>query len=267
MKKTNIKLISVQKGLTLIELMIALVLSLAVMFAVGNLLITSSRTASLSDSISQTQETGRFAVAFLNRQLMQAGYSSSATDVIPFVPIGNNAFNTQDSTTDNTGDRIAIRRAIDDSNRVSCVGSALLLPDGSIVPEDDIVTDVFWVEVDNNNVSSLRCATYRDSDNSVLSGPNSLAAGVEAMHALYGVSDGLTPNGARNVTRYVRANDVADWTSVYAVKVAMLTRSAEETYGAGIDRNYILLDADMYEFPNARLQRQVFTTTVARANF
>ena len=66
-----------QQGLTLIELMIAMTLSLLIMGAVGTILVTSNQAASVSDTLSQTQETGRFTADYMNRQLLRTGQQSS----------------------------------------------------------------------------------------------------------------------------------------------------------------------------------------------
>ena len=74
--------ISVQKGLTLVELMISMTLSLIVIFAVGSILISSNQAASVSDTLADSQETGRFAVDYINRQLLRTGWMHNRVRMI-----------------------------------------------------------------------------------------------------------------------------------------------------------------------------------------
>jgi len=269
-----------QKGLSLIELMIAMVLSLIVVYFVMQILIGSNQTASLADTLTQSQETGRFSISYLNRSALRAGYDPEGTDLQPFAnlcsadnPTAGNGMCTQD--TDNTedgvttGDRLAIVRTAEAGNAQSCWGSAMVLA------VDTAVADVFWVEVDDNGLSSLICRTYNFGTGVAMVDGQPLAAGVIAMHVLYGQSAADSATGERNVTSYVPADDLAnntgqdysrDWERVYAVRVALLTQAFDDTSGLTGERNYILFDAAPYQFDD-RFARQVFTTTVARANF
>ena len=59
---------------------------------------------------------------------------------------------------------------------------------------------------------------------------------------------------------------MVEWSRVYAVKVALLTRAPDTTSGGAVSRGYTLLDATPYRF-NDQYTRQVFSSTIARANF
>ena len=64
------------QGFTLIELMITLVLSLMITYAISQVLISSNRTSVTSDGVSQSQETGRFVMSYLAKEIRQAGLDS-----------------------------------------------------------------------------------------------------------------------------------------------------------------------------------------------
>jgi len=70
-----------QQGLTLIELMVAMVLGLIVLGAVSVIMLNSSQTYKVQDSVARLQENGRFATLFLTRDLRMAGYFGCADDV------------------------------------------------------------------------------------------------------------------------------------------------------------------------------------------
>jgi hypothetical protein len=90
------------------------------------------------------------------------------------------------------------------------------------------------------------------------------------MHILYGESVPPVPpvpdTGERNVHRYVTATAVADWNRVYAVRIAILTRSLIATTNNVITRNHVLLDSQPYVMNDA-VSRQVFTTTFVINNY
>lgn len=60
-------------GFTLIEVMITVLLSLMLTFATSQVLITSNKSASSTDGLSQAQETGRFVMSFLASHIREAG--------------------------------------------------------------------------------------------------------------------------------------------------------------------------------------------------
>ncbi|MCW8092923.1 PilW family protein [Alteromonas sp. ASW11-130] len=62
-----------QRGFSLIELMISLVLGLVISGAIIQSLVSSKVTNSLNDAIAQVQESGRFIMQRLSRELIQAG--------------------------------------------------------------------------------------------------------------------------------------------------------------------------------------------------
>lgn len=278
-----------QQGLTLIELMISMTLSLIVMFAVGSILISSNQAASVSDTLADSQESGRFAVDYINRRLLKTGYDPEGTDLVAFGDLCVDAADTvcireNDS---GTGDRIAVRRVaeveedpddpndppqlIPKSNAVTCYGSALLDAAGNDITTNVTVTDVYWVEVDDDGLSNLRCQSF-DEDGTVRANPGdnfgnsqALAAGVLTMHVLYGQSNVAPLNNTLNVSAYYNASQVTDWSNVYAIRIGFLTQALSNTEAQAWEQEYIVMDSLTYEF-NDQTARQVFTTTVTLLN-
>ncbi|PHS00254.1 MAG: hypothetical protein COA68_06315 [Oceanobacter sp.] len=275
-----------QQGLTLVELMIAMTLSLIVVFAVGSILISSNQAASVSDTLADSQESGRFAVDYINRQLLKTGYDPEDTGLVAFGTLCVDASETicireNDS---GTGDRIAVRRVaeveedpmdstktIPKSNAVTCYGSALLDADGNNITANVTVTDVYWVEVDNNGLSNLRCQSF-DENGTVRANPGdnfgasqALAAGVLSMHVLFGQGNAVLTNDTLNVSAYYNADQVTNWSNVYAMRIGFLTQALSTTEAPSRDQNYIVMDSLTYTF-NDQIARQVFTTTVTLLN-
>lgn len=77
-EKRQIAALSRQRGLTLVELMIALVLSLLLMGGAIQLFVGSKQTFQTGDALARLQENGRFAMELLTREVRQAGYSGCA---------------------------------------------------------------------------------------------------------------------------------------------------------------------------------------------
>lgn len=63
-----------QKGLSLVELMIAITLSLLLMAGVLQIFLSSKQTYSTNNALSRVQESGRFAMEFLTYDIRNAGY-------------------------------------------------------------------------------------------------------------------------------------------------------------------------------------------------
>lgn len=75
MRTANLRVLSHQRGLTLVELMVSLVLSLVLMLGAMQLFSGSKQTYQLSDSLARVQENGRFALDLLSRDIRQAGFT------------------------------------------------------------------------------------------------------------------------------------------------------------------------------------------------
>mgnify|MGYP000435625392 CR=1 FL=1 len=287
------------KGFTLVELMITLVLSLIITYAIAQVLISSNRSSVTSDGMSQSQETGRFVVSYLASYIREGGLDSttdnsrstgafiSCTDFPDL--IDNNACITESGGGEDQvgiiaagihGDRLAIARVAPPGNLVDCTGSTGYreIDDPVTVPlipyaVDDFILNTFWVEFDNaTNLSSLMCQGFLLDGTDVFgsSPQQAIANGVEAMQLLYGeASDPLPSSSFRNVSRYVPApldpaaatpNDVQSWDRVYAVKVAIMTRSLTDVTNNSQLRSYVLANAAPYRMTD-EVSRQVFTTT------
>lgn len=67
-----------QKGMTLIEIMIALTLSLLLIGGVIQLFLTSKQTYRMNEALANVQESGRLALDSLSRELRMAGYQGCA---------------------------------------------------------------------------------------------------------------------------------------------------------------------------------------------
>ncbi len=93
---------SLQRGLSLIELMIAMTLSLLVAAAMIALFANSKETYNMNESLARLQENGRFAMSLMSRDLRWADYRACITrDLLPNAITGgnNSGFNNSDTVT------------------------------------------------------------------------------------------------------------------------------------------------------------------------
>ncbi|QQD20701.1 prepilin-type N-terminal cleavage/methylation domain-containing protein [Oceanospirillaceae bacterium ASx5O] len=259
------KRLSRQSGMTLIELMLASVLSVIISYFIMNIMITSARTAATSEGQAQAQETGRLVMAWLDEQLSVAGYNSnyqSSESQSPMaalcqagapLPPANNAHCTFDTNDHGSGgDRIAIRRSTGaragvtppDRDVQTCAGEAL---PAAIVNNQEFVIDVYWVQPNTGNASTtddyeLRCATYEENGTRIADS-QAIANGVESLHILVGIAD-----ADGNPQRFVAPANVTNWERVVGIRVAILAREFGNSTLTPDARAYGLLDADPITF-------------------
>jgi type IV pilus assembly protein PilW len=84
--KTPFSLRGKQTGLSLIELMVALLIGVFLILGVTQIFINNQTSYLFQQSQLGNQENGRFALALLNQEVLKAGYRSN---VVSFLPAGN----------------------------------------------------------------------------------------------------------------------------------------------------------------------------------
>ena len=75
MIKSRLNTIAQQKGVTLIELMVAMVISMFVLLAVTTVYVTTKRTYRFQETIVELQENARYAMSTLASDIREAGYA------------------------------------------------------------------------------------------------------------------------------------------------------------------------------------------------
>jgi type IV pilus assembly protein PilW len=282
-----------QQGFTLIELMITLVLSLLVTYGIAQVLISSNRSATTSDGVSQAQETARFVMSFLGNHIRDSGLDSIddddvntraviGCDIAALNAIGACAFENNIGATEAnisitaadvaaggsvalSGDRLALAWIPPAGVTTDCTGTTI-----AGFAANMVIVNVFWVSFDPAaNSNSLICQGNLFDGNNVIASsvPQAIANGVEAFQVLYGEATSALPiDRERNVSHYVNANEVTDWERVFAVKIAIMTRSINDVTNLISRKQYTMLDAGLYNLNDA-VNYQVFTSTFAISNF
>jgi type IV pilus assembly protein PilW len=69
------------RGFSLVELMVALVITLILLAGIGQIFLSSKKSYTLQDSLARIQESGRYAMDVLSQDLRRAGYWGGNADV------------------------------------------------------------------------------------------------------------------------------------------------------------------------------------------
>lgn len=187
-----------QKGLSLVELMVALTLGLVILVGVSYVFLGSRQSYRLQDDQAHMQETGRFVLDIIGRSVRQAGWADLARNnpgKIAFlgVPIaGNNLVLTLQS--DALG------------GELDCEGNAALA--------GQVIQNSFNLDAVNDQ---LRCDGAVGSPPAAIGNGTALADNIEDLQILYGNDT----DGDQSVNQYV----AAPGTATIAARVCVLVRS------------------------------------------
>lgn len=250
MNRTNQSpsLIQSQRGLTLIEIMVALVLSLFLIAGVIQLFLGSKQTYRFHDALSRLQENGRFALDSMTRDIRMAGFCIPPNcSSLPPPPGPING-------TDNS------------------INLAWVLPQPP--PPPPLVVDTRNYDI-ALSTSASACPTAGNSLrlNSNGGGQQELIEGVESMQILYGVcskadtdGDGVNDTSVVNPP-YVNAATVGgNWVNVCSVRIHLLLVSLENNVVSEPQTIFFPADTNTQWPVNDRCLRQAFSTTVRIRN-
>jgi type IV pilus assembly protein PilW len=207
-------------GLTLVELLVAMMIGLLIVLAATSALLAAHRGFTTVDSASQLRDNARFATSLIQRLTVQSGYRDvsnvatkrSATAGSPVSPLPyvfgfdnaladkNSLDNGRTRPTGSWGDVLVLRfqptetfpgsRTADEA-MIDCSGNPADTPASN---RDDARTSVFFVDRSNDGEPTLKC--YRSATGAPPFDPAvPLIRGVENFQVLYGV-DGVKANTA-----------------------------------------------------------------------
>lgn len=219
-------------GFTIIEVMVAMVISLVLLLGVINIFMASNTSHTLQNGVARLQENARFALDIMARSISMAGLQT------------NPAFAAAPDTTDGGGnahDRISVNY----TSPTDCLGNPAA---------GGIATDSFYLQDDPvTNISNLYCNNQP------------LVEGIESMQILYGQdnnADGIADS-------YVAADQVSDWGSssggITSIRIAILASTVDDA-DVTDNQTYQVLNAQAGPF-NDNMMRRVFTRTVLLRNY
>ena len=240
-----------QQGLSLIELMIAMMIGIFLSVGTATLYFSSQR-ASLSQSQSSIiEDNGRLALQILTEIIEHTGYVSTNGSPLSgedrFITSAVTATNCGGSsnvltptlfatTANNTsGDSIGIVYMGDDNLNRDCSGSQLPVAcrvGGVGTLNASKIYNYFSVGTNAEGVPVLNCAGSRYATKL------EIAEGVENLQVLYGVDD----DNDNQVDKYINADQVTTWGRIISVQLAILVRSLTPVKNTNESKTYTLLD-------------------------
>ncbi len=264
-----------QKGFSLVEMMISMVLGILLLLATSVVYLSSQRSSSNRTQYASMEDNARSALEIMTRAIEHTGYTS--TNSVPL----DDRFITKSVVAANCGggkknvlktslfgvvsngvsgatDSIGVVYVGDSSFNRDCTGKQLptACQVGGVGTVDaSKIYNYFSVATNTAGVPVLNCA-----------GSNNLttvevAEGVENLQVLYGVDN----NQDNRVDQYVNADKVSSWNHVISVQLAVLIRSLRKVKNKAEVKKYKLLDNQIIT-TNDRYQRAVFTSTVRLRN-
>jgi type IV pilus assembly protein PilW len=239
-----------ETGYSLVEFMVAITISLIIMLAVAIAWQSGFKTQQSQTDVSRLNETIRFSIDLLSREIKQAGLINTATTMLNEVnfcsasAIGSSIVGVNDPATINPAgaptaghlpagttavlnksDAIRVRYYGEDPNAGTTGASTNLSHDclGTPITAGALVEDTMFVAADpnNNNEPALWCHT-----SNVNAGANStlpMVAGVESLQILYGEDISSPLDGI--IDRYVPWQLVQNADNILSVKVSVVARS------------------------------------------
>lgn len=217
-----------QRGLSLIEVLIAMVMGLLVISAVFNTYMGSARSALFSEGVARMQENGRYGITTMQRGIRLAGFSPDG-DLEPF-DIANSSSSS-----------IVIRV----TDLYDCNGE-------STAAENGIAINTYAHDEVNGTITCT---------GNIVGDAMPVVEGVDAMRLLWGIDadDDNVPD------HYVVYNSSIDANTVIAMRVALLVNSGEPIRSRSSEETHVLLD-QVITSPNDKVVRDVFSSTVMLRN-
>ena len=222
-----------QQGLTLVEMMVAITISLILMTGVIQIFLSSNQSHNVQNGMAQLQENARFALDALSKDIGNAGYS-----VILGAPDRVTLANTLDNVTPNTA-----------LNFTVAVGNA----SDQIEVNYESTTDCLGAAT----ATGIATNRYTITGTDLTCNGGIIAQNVENMQILYGIDT----NGDGVANQYVKASSITDIKKIVSVRVAVLV-STVNSVGQNSTGTFSLLNAPAVGPFSDNLLRRVFTRTI-----
>ncbi|PID61065.1 MAG: hypothetical protein CSB44_08330 [Gammaproteobacteria bacterium] len=220
-----------QRGLSLVELMIAMVLGLVLLAAGMNMYAGSTRSSRFSEGIQSMQDNGRYGISVLRQGLRLAGFSPSV-DLEPL------------DLANSSSAQVTIRTA----HPYDCNGQSTASTDG-------IAVNTYSYD---SSSETITCTGNQDGSSAM-----PLVEGVEAFRILYGV-DAEASDDSDAPQRYVAWNAGLRADEVSSLRIALLVNSGKAIRSRSVSGTYVVLDEEVTI--NDRMAREVFSSTVLLRN-
>ena len=232
-----------EKGFTLIEMMIAIVLGAVLIGGVVNVFLSTKQSYRMEEGMTLMQSTGRATLDFLSGELQMAGFPQESA-IESFVSA---------VTTDgggNSSDQLAVRyRATTD-----CFGGVTpAYADGV-----QYAKNLYFVKDD-----ALVCRTLAEDGSTLVEA--TIIPGVENIQLLYG-EDTINADDVTNATKYVTAGNVVNWNNVVSVRLGVLVNSQSDIATSDDEVAFDLQGQTQIAAANDHMRRRAYSATVVVRN-
>ena len=212
-----------QRGFSLIELMVALLVALFLLAGLGTLVAGTRKTSTNQTSLATLQDEERLAMSILNDVLQTAGYFdsnpnnttfyASNTTALPAVTVSGGpslaagqiigGIHTSNAVPDSL---VAQYRSNGSDQVINCAGQI-----ATSTPANPYV-NFFFVPTTGVNANQLQCSPDGQSSDAV-----TLVSGVVNFQVWYGVST----TGTDSADTYETADQVTNWSNVISARVTL----------------------------------------------
>ncbi|MDH1730982.1 PilW family protein [Pseudomonas chengduensis] len=246
---------SQQRGLSMIELLIAMAISSFLILGITQIFIDNKRNYIYQQNQSANQEGSRFSLILLEQQLYKAGYRRTPQDARDFIFPAAGATNGcmafaagQVIRPTTNGQGICMRYQRATNSERDCQGNT--------ITSDTPVT----IKIERTTAGQLQCAVR--SGTGTFSAAATLLENVSQIQFEYGIDS----QGADRVAdAYVTYNNVPSLSDVIAVRYATLLESTSTNVALSNDSYYFPLSSTTATTPSdSRLYRSVQGTTTLR---
>lgn len=285
-------------GYTLVELMVAMVITMLVLIAGLSFYLMSRSSYTTIDDKANLEERGHFATSVITRLIRQTAFSPAKPDTgglmevsepnllgkincaAPSVSADEKSLNCVGASVNNS-DALMIRYFgvstaadpnIADESVVDCSGRGVPAYREEATSTQDRGMSILYVRTGESGKPALWCKSrHRTGNDDPVTEDEELVPGVETIRALYGV----TVDGDEVVDKYVTADQLAtneDWKKVLTVQVSMVVRTdnaSADAEGAGAAISLFGPMSDITFTPTEDLKsaRKLYTTTVQLSNY
>ena len=213
-----------ERGFSLIEMMVSMAIGMVLMVAVAQLFYGNRQTAAAQEQAARMQETARFAIQILQREIRMAGMkrteSTGTFSVASPMITGTNAT----AGAPNGSDEVTVRFWGSDNGAGTAADNGVVDCIGNSVRLNQLVIDRFHIANNASGEPSLFCQNTNPATGVVTD--NELVPGVESMQMLVGVDT----DADKSPNKYLQWNDVSiNLDQVIAVRVSLLLRSDDAT--------------------------------------
>ncbi|WP_437881811.1 PilW family protein [Pseudomonas sp. LRF_L74] len=212
-----------QHGLSLIELLVAMLISSFLIIGVTQIYIDNKRNYLYQQGQGENQENGRFALMFLEGQLSKAGYRrdprSDMSSAFPAATVNNCTFAAGQVVVRVDDESICLRYQPRDENETDCEGNTFSGSSSLSEP---------YAETFNTSENIVEKITYEDGE--LRCNDQSLVTGLQAIYFDFGVNDDAD---TKAVTSYKPAPAAADF--IRSLRYSLLLTATQSNLAQGIE--------------------------------